>query len=1345
MTLMKKAALAAVPILFVSWAAGNFARISESGDGVVRMSLGALYAFLIVVRWKHADSPTIVSDKLLAPLGLAAALLSVAGVVLLVRQFEWLGVIVLMFVLLRWALPRRYSRDTALALFVLYWVHPLPGQVFGGFQALMQTWSVQASEWILQALNVRVWADGSVLRTGFWSFSVPDECSGMRTAVTVLLSAVGVGILVRLKPWRIFVLMCAGTAQVVALNVVRIVAMVLLTPMLGRDWAGSFLHDSLGILLAAGVFIVQVEAGWWHLRRTRAERSEAAIEAGMEEPPERATVLPRSWKILSEWRWAFVFGIVAVAMLAGAIYKRRPMHRAAMLEGVVQGLMATDKRRAEVAAIEGMALDPSNRMLRRHRVWLLIQRKEPQEAMNLLDPLGKDISAEDVVLRSWCLMDLGRVDEASVLLDGLPEGIQNAPTVALLRAMQAARQSNVSLAAQKTVVASRSHLTVPRARELFPFLARHEQWAAIADSGNPDVQFASFELALLALHANLRMNRIAQAGDLARQMLSKWPSDYRILTAVEALALSRPGGEWENLFAEMLEKHIRELDADRLAAIMPRCFDMGRPDLGWLVFARLHVVSPDDPALYYTPVEQWRRWFAFSRKRLVLPASGPYDMIDIGGLIRQTRTISPLRSLWVRIPLGREFAGGDGEKLRRISLEKCLARYDELGRANQLTRRMRIDYPEVLMAAGRNREAYARIDELERDYPERRRETRLQRALLLQSEGRWQESYEQLAACRRDSPASGISVDEAMVAAMMNLNMGVAALELAQRTVRSYPGSPSSLYLVQSIWDMYGYKEQAFAMSSAIPEPYRNWPAHVRLMYETGRYKEAETLAARMGMKIAVEAGDRFALTPPPAEHALARKTPPALNGDGMAALADEMGKQARTAVSPFIRDLGGLMAQWYATKGRGDTGNIEKWIAIGRDDMERAVALEKLVSMLVRQRRATEASEAATKMTEFLPRSTVLWRTRIEVTAGDAAVVKRAREMCPSDPEIWLAWLVKRVRDERVAGEVVLADMEREVKRGVIPPRTFVRAADFLLRQGMPAAAAVAAKHACSAGGGLVSANIVGLRCALVLRDRPWAKACASRAAASAPDPAPFYRLLVNLGADEQKIDQDLISALEYLHERHSDDPRWVDILAAAHFRNGDMRRVLFLAEPMIEKSPARLQLQTLLLAAEAARQEARHARAVGILRAANGLYPGNVQVLNNMVYTLAQDPGTLRDAEALVPDLLASGTPSAATLDTVASVYLKRGKMDKAEAYMAKALEKLGGSDRAAWEVNVNAAEIHYRMGRMDKAMEMLNAVLRDSLCPPATEVRARLLQDEIRRAMEAKKAGEKKEERR
>jgi len=62
---------------------------------------------------------------------LGGTLATVGGLIFGVHQFEWLGVVLVLYACLRWALPARFSLDILLALFLVYWIHPYRGRFSG--------------------------------------------------------------------------------------------------------------------------------------------------------------------------------------------------------------------------------------------------------------------------------------------------------------------------------------------------------------------------------------------------------------------------------------------------------------------------------------------------------------------------------------------------------------------------------------------------------------------------------------------------------------------------------------------------------------------------------------------------------------------------------------------------------------------------------------------------------------------------------------------------------------------------------------------------------------------------------------------------------------------------------------------------------------------------------------------------------------------------------------------------------------------------------------------------------------------------------------------------------------
>jgi len=1322
----------ATTTLFMVWLVGHFGRLAGDQDGLIRFVLGVLFAIVILLRPKPSDKPASPPGRRIVPVVmLTGTLLAVAGIVFTINQFEWLGLVLVLYACLRWSLPARYGPDILLAMLLLYWLHPLPGQVFSKLQLLMQKLSVKGAEWALHCLNVRIWADELVLRTGFRTFGVPESCSGMRTAVTVLLCTLGVAILFRLRWFETLFFLAAGLVQVLLLNVLRIVLMVWWAPRMPPEWGDTFLHDTLGIFLLIAIVLVQAEVSAWKLFWERRARIQAEIRQGKREARDRATMLPRFWERVVRFWWPVTAGLLFVALVALAFYKRRPEHRVAMIRDVIESLMETDLEAAEDGIMALLWLRPDDRDLLSKRAIVAVMRGRHEHALSQFDRLPGELSAYEKMMKSWALMALNRPEEAIALVESLPPSAKDQPGVAIVRAEYAARQGRPEEVSRNVVIAARSHRVIERVRALFPYLALHEQWQALADCSVNVPPFTELSHALLAVHANLKVNNMTAATELLKYVLEKWPNNPLYLGSLFSLAVRRPGGRWEDVFAENLKANIDALDTDVLAYYLSYCFQLNRPDLAWIAFLRLQELDPADPALPMAPARFGDVWFVFRRHQLGISAGNPDEKIDLRPFYQHTRHIAPFRSLWERIPLADVLTAGDFERQRSEYLKQCLAELNHREQEGRLTLRMEMAFPSVLAMIGRFEEAHARLDDIERRYPDMRDEVLLQHAVFFDQRGEWENSYEALVEYFDSVTHPNFTASLLMVNAMMNLNMGVAALDVAERAAKLFPGSEQLKLAIAAIWDVFGFKDQALFVLSGSPTETRS-RALPQLLYDTGRYSEAEKVSRALGVQIRRRKGtdEQQGMAPLPAEFAVGRRLPPPLTAAEMAAAARALREQTRP-VSSFIARLRELQRQWYEAGGSGSAADPAIWKQAGRNPTEQAVALHWLALMLARQNQDAAALRVAQQAVELLPQSAIMRRVLIMLKGGERGVVEEARRVCPDDPEIWLAWLVTK---EREVGPGPWGG--REIEAATVTTRfsveTICRAGDFMLRKGMLEAAAMAARDAVKRARGYIPAYVLGLRCAIEQRDSRWALACALSGAENAKDPRRFYQTVVAVKAAGKNIDKDLLTALEYLRETLPQEKIWAEQLGRVYFEKYDAERALAVLGPLIAEDVRGVRVHSLLLAAEAARQEGEMRRAIDILETAHAMYPEKVAILNNLVYNLAQNEQTLPRARELLPGLLALGGDSFVVLDTAAMVYLRSGQLATAREYMEKALNLLDEDDYTALEVNLNAAEVLFRSGEYENARRKLEEIRRNPAVPHLIDMNARRLLDQIRDAI-------------
>ena len=205
--------------------------------------------------------------------------------------------------------------------------------------------------------------------------------------------------------------------------------------------------------------------------------------------------------------------------------------------------------------------------------------------------------------------------------------------------------------------------------------------------------------------------------------------------------------------------------------------------------------------------------------------------------------------------------------------------------------------------------------------------------------------------------------------------------------------------------------------------------------------------------------------------------------------------------------------------------------------------------------------------------------------------------------------------------------------------------------------------------------------------------------------------------------------AALEYLQQRFQGESEWTERLGYVYFQNRDTRRTLELLADTIEQDAESVSVQSLLVAAEAARQEDEYDRAVSMLERARALHPDRLSVLNNLVYMLAEKPATVGKAKQLLPELLEKGGDTFAVLDTAAFVFLKAGQLGVARKYMDRALALLDGQEYSALEGQLNAAEILFRLGEYENARNRLRVIQDSPELTPRVDQGARDLLERIR----------------
>jgi len=1314
------------------WLVFNFRTIAEDGTGLIRLVLGIIFFIMVIARIKSIheqyERPAI---YLILFTAIGGAFLAIAGFIFNVNQFKWIGILCVSWSCFCWSLPPNYYRDLLLAFFILYWVHPIPNRIFSPLQLTMQWLSVQGAEWLLHCFNVRAWANDFILYTPVSDFGVPEACSGMKTSVAVLYAALGMGILFHFSLLAILVFLVIALFQVLVLNIIRISSIVFWSQRMPAGWGQKFIHDSSGIFLIISIFLIMGEIIWWHVLCKRKKEREEGIASGQREKPEVATILPRMWYLFFKYLKVIVLLFVVLIFIVFALYKKRAEHRAIMYSDVVAGLAERDTKMALSAIEAAIKLVPDNREFKDKKIQLLLMQGKYAASLKELEKLARPLAPSETVLMSRTLFMLGRTQEAIEMIKSLPPDLHKQPAVAMIMAEYGALQNDVQMVCENIMLASSSHLFVDRIRALFPFLQKHEQWQTIADADIFNIPHKNPYSMAIVIRAYLKVGNFAKAARLLDAAFEKWPDEPQFLGSLFMLALRQPGSRWEWKFAEYFQKNIHLLDRDKLTTYLQELFRINRPDLVWLAWTRLNKLDPSDPILSLAAARFANIWFSFRPQFLGLSSMDSEIVVDVSSLYRQTRNIRPFSFFWRLVPLASDI--GKGDNLNLVSkryLDKCLDSIIVYKEKGMLTRQMEINVPTILAMSGKYDEAHRAIAELMKKYPDENDELLLKKALLYEYQGKWQDCYEVLREYRNKSSVPSINTEIMMINALMNMNLGASAMTIAQRAAKHFPGSSRINEIIAAIWSNFGYWEEALFVMEKVKST-RKQSLMAQLLYNTQRYVEADKIARSSGIILPKNPEEKIqSYLPPPAELTIARRWPKPLSDFELKDRAKESMDRSLQATSPFLKRLFNLECEWQRVEGKGKISDIALWETIGRDDMEKAAALNRLTILQASQNQFDDAIKTAKRTCQLSPQTPVYWWILIGLTEGDRAVVEEARRNCPDDGEIWLADIVSRYKTEG-KGKWIDEEIERVIKTECYPLATVVRAGNFLVNQGLINYASKIARYvADERARSYLPAYVLALHCALCVKDVKWAVPSALKCADYALNPSDFYKTIVDLKSLSQTMDADLISALEFLQSKYPREKEWVERLGYVYLIKGEGRRAENVLSPLLEGG-SEVSVRAFNMAAESARSQGNIEKSIKILETAHTLYPENMTVLNNLIYNLALSYETAPRALELLPELLKmAGEKYYEVMDTAAKVYLKNGRIDDAEIYIKKALDNLPSASisYAPAEVLLNTAEILLRKGEGKEAEKFINEAEKIANKPLFLENRARELRKQI-----------------
>lgn len=1297
-------------LLFASWLLVNLHALTAEQNGWIRFVLTLGFAVLIVARPKpgRAAPPTYGDAHEPVLTAVTGTALVLAGLILHIRQAEWVGTLLMLWGCLRWALPLDYRRDLTWGILLLYWAHPLPGQIFAPLELAAQRVSVRGAEILLLGLDVRVWADGMVLHSGFSTYEIPAWCSGMRTATTVFLLAWGLAILHRFRLLEGILLVAAAVLQAMALNIVRIATMVVLVPRVFSAPQAEYLHTTAGIIVVAAVFLVYLEARVWRRIRHRTEPTTPAFDIQIERPAD--------WWHLRSVRWAVIGGVTLTTVLTVGLYRNSPTQRTAVLKDVAAA--AHDANNPELAlqlAREVVRRDPGDTEWKLKKVRLLLTLERYLDVVVETDALtgldGTQAHERDV-LKAYALMAMERLDEADALVRGLPEEIRDAnPRVAMILAVVAFRSGDIDGVVRHIPLAVKWKPNRDRIRLMYPLLRRHRQWDAIAGSDTPD-PYRLPEPAFAAIEAHMNLDDTPAVAKLTSATMAKWPTDPRVLEPLYYLTLKRPDSVWEGRFATQLRRCGAVIeDIDLLYGLLDKCFELGRPDLAWLLHQRIAALDPEHPALAMAAVRYGSQWFHFRRRALGIPAPTASTTLDLRPYFWAGHAFRAWTPLIKAVPLGRELAAADTLPARQLLLRRALQQFAARQERDALSLPMRYLYAHALEIDNQREASRRELERIATQIPSEERNVQVALSEMDERAGDWQRVYESLREYALGDDAALVPLLR-LARAQLKLRLSIGGLHTATEACRRYPRSAQADAMLATALLQNNAADEALRL---IDTPRAR---HVRdldvlrsqALFMTERYNEAESFCHAVLLSpppIHADTPQRFVLPPAEVSRLWHRFYRP--SAAQFARNADMLRANLRTSTSPYLLCL---LRTWLDCYEGGATTNatpVARWVDCGRDAAEKAIALNQLTLLLCSSGQYEDAADVARQAVSLLPQSGMLWRWAVSLSDGDANIIAEARHYCPLDPELWLADVV--LATERAPDRLPAVLAPAWSADCPFPAEALTRAGEFLRRRQHNAEARAILTAATEHATGLLPAYIQGLRCALAEQDAQWAVECTRQAILCALRPPPgLYRKLVDLksAGAEPATDFDMVEALKNLRTVEPGNLFWAQMLGYVRFKRGGWEIMDALSQMSAAIEGGATNKLAFGVAAEAARLMDNFDRAAEILHEGLRIHPDDLTMLNNLAYVLSLTEDGIDEAYGLIPRLMEHGAEDPRVLDTVVAVQVAAGDAAAARATLAQLNARCAPGSVLWFRAQYQEARLLAADGALQQAIDTLSDAL-------------------------------------
>lgn len=184
--------------------------------------------------------------------GILAHLVSTRFQVSFVSGFS---LIVVILGLLLLSLGKDYLRQLMFPVVFLVFMIPLPMLLIANFSFRLKIFAAQVSTFVINRLGISAIREWSVIKTAHSQIMVEDPCSGIRSLIALIALGALMAYFSNLSKVKKTILFISSIPIAIATNIIRIVALSLVSEIYGDKFATGLFHNVMGILVFVFAFI----------------------------------------------------------------------------------------------------------------------------------------------------------------------------------------------------------------------------------------------------------------------------------------------------------------------------------------------------------------------------------------------------------------------------------------------------------------------------------------------------------------------------------------------------------------------------------------------------------------------------------------------------------------------------------------------------------------------------------------------------------------------------------------------------------------------------------------------------------------------------------------------------------------------------------------------------------------------------------------------------------------------------------------------------------------------------------------------------------------------------------